>query len=233
MIQGTFDCTPSPIFFNVIHNVVAIPVNSNVSPSSHEASVEALKNLLSMASSKRQDSSPSHVHSIPTSHSEVAAQPSSHENQVAALKSLLLAKSPSPVTEQTPAPQSTQKNKQPKKKSQVKETSQEKTNHFSSPSNSSSESELASKNGSTKKPKKKSTVAASKSYFAGSAFQNSPDPTSIPLPEFDDLDDISLNKPTVSKVLTFSNVTLSTSTTVPQTDKSESLRRLLNIQRSA
>ena len=93
-----------------------------------------------------------------------------------------------------------------------------KTFRVSSPQNPSPDS----KNRSAKKSKRKSDVTTA-TFFAGSAFQNSPDPVSIPIPLFDD------DVPELNEIDNGSTVAESISTV--QTNKTELLRRLLKVQK--
>ena len=61
--------------------------------------------------------------------------------------------------------------------------SSKKTSRIPSPQNPSPDSKNSAR---TAKKSKKKSEATAPSYFAGSAFQNSPDPVLIPMPSFDD-----------------------------------------------
>jgi hypothetical protein len=219
-------------------------------PATKSNAVEALKNMLSIPTSKDTRSPAGSMVSYDTKEDNTSAV--SHETKVKALKKLLLNPSepvslaPKVQTNNTmsdssshestvqalkniliPAPQSPQKAiKTPQKSNPKAIPSASKlpthdTPFSSSPPSSSSESELKSKSA-RKKSKKKSTEApAVINFYAGSAFQNSPDPLSIPIPNFDDFDTHDHNvSPLVYQ-------------TPSDTLKTESLRRMLHISRAS
>lgn len=135
------------------------------------------------------------------------------ESSVNALKSLLslptanLKSTPQPKA--VPSPQCTT----------PPERVTNKTSRVVSPPNVSPDSKPLSR--STKKSKKKIETPVTPSFFAGSAFQNSPDPISIPMPSFDD------DPPETVDEESMDNVVNS-----PQSDaKTVLLRRLLKVEK--
>lgn len=97
----------------------------------------------------------------------------------------------------------------------------------SSPPSSSSESEPKSKNTHKKSKSKSVPLTPVNTFYAGSAFQNSPDPLSIPHPDFDDMDDFFLDSSARSVISAASSQISPNTTNV----KTESLLRILNIGR--
>jgi hypothetical protein len=136
------------------------------------------------------------------------------ESSVNALKSLLslptanVKSTPKPKDVPAAQPTTPQEPEVSKKKSRVL-----------SPPNVSPDSKLVPK--STKKSKKKTEAPTTPSYFAGSAFQNSPDPISIPIPSFDDETPETVDQESVGKAA---------SSPAPET-KTILLRRLLRVEK--
>ena len=160
-------------------------------------------------------------------------QPSSFSNcptesSVNALKSLLSLPAVGPQTDHGRLDSSRSK-ATPKTKGAAlpqntpsEELSSKKTSRVPSPQNLSPDSKTGSSKKSKKAKKKKSEVTTP-SYFAGSAFQNSPDPVSIPIPSFDD---------DAPEQLDFGpDTTENISSTAEKTSKTVLLRRLLKVEK--
>mmetsp|Transcript_21035 Transcript_21035/g.21727 ORF Transcript_21035/g.21727 Transcript_21035/m.21727 type:complete len:176 (-) Transcript_21035:1261-1788(-) len=75
------------------------------------------------------------------------------------------------------------------------------------------------------------TTNTSNYFYAGSDFMNSPDPMTIPIPNFDDVDDFFV--PTFSTSSSVSSSPISTSSTssrISLEDKTSALRRILQVK---